>query len=90
MVKNPSSNAGEVGSILGWRARIIHVLRQFHFAHPNEDLDKLKTKNKKQLSCSRAEGHQWGWISCKDRGWVNFGERRILKYLRSYRYGLTL
>ena len=80
MVKNPSSNAGEVGSIPGWGAKITHASGQLHFAHQNEDLEEFFLK---KPSCSRAEGHQWGWISCKDRGWVNFMERGILKYLRS-------
>ena len=41
MVKNPSSNAGEVGSIPGWGAKITHASGQLHFAHQNEDLEEF-------------------------------------------------
>ena len=46
MVKNPSSNAWEVGSIPGWGDKITHASGQLHFAHQNEDLEELKQTNK--------------------------------------------
>ena len=76
VIENLPSNAGDVGSVLGWETKIPHALEQLNLHATTREKptrcnwDLMQPKNKKLICFEKKKKKSWGWYSsdffCKD------------------------